>query len=218
MVDAEDLLLCEGITDDAIELARGGEISAERYFNYDARPASFAGLVQACGFQVLEYRFELLRTGCEVKKAVAARAMTLVIFVKPFGQLLVTSFVTKLAPVIKNRLRKRLPDFVADRLARKLARGLFEVAPELVVTFVTPSESDDDYVGWQLSIGCQVIQLRDEFAMSEITRRAENYDATWLRCGPRGQSFAERVWFGLIRCAIHCIRRLRNFRRLDNDN
>ena len=109
------------------------------------------------GFQVLENRFELVRTGRQVKKAVAARAVALVDLLETFGQLLVTSFIAKLTPVIKNRLRKRVPDFVAHRLTRKLARGFFEVAPEFVVTFVASSESYDDYAGWQFAVGRQVI-------------------------------------------------------------
>src|SRR5262249_3307706 len=129
------------------------EISAERFFDNDTCPAAFAGLVQACALQVLENRFELVRTGCQVKQAVAARAVGLVDLVETVGQLFVTCFITKLTSVVKNGLRKRLPDFVAHRLTRKLARGFFEVAPEFVVTFVAPSESDDDHVWWEFSVG-----------------------------------------------------------------
>ena len=110
-----------------------------------------------CGFQVLENRFELVRTGRQIKETVAARAMAFVELLETFGQPLVTSFITKLAPVIKNRLRKRVPDFVAHRLTRKLARGFFDIAPEFVVTFVASSESYDDYARWQFAVGRQVI-------------------------------------------------------------
>ena len=77
--------------------------------------------------------------------------------VKTFGQLLVTSFITKLAPVIKNRLSKRVPDFVAHRLTRKFACGFFDLAPELVVTFVAPGESYDDDARWKFAVGRKVI-------------------------------------------------------------
>jgi hypothetical protein len=83
--------------------------------------------------------------------------MALVELLETFGQPLITSFITKLAPVIKNRLRRRVPDFVADRLTRKLARRFFEVTAEFVVTFVPPSESYDDCARWQFAIGRQVI-------------------------------------------------------------
>ena len=97
-----------------------------------------------------------------------------------------TKPLTKLTAVIKDRLRKRVPDFVAQRLTRKFARGFFQVVPEFVVTFVAPGESDDYHVWWEFPVGRQVIQGRDKFAMSEITGGTENYDATWLRHGPRG--------------------------------
>src|SRR4029077_16367296 len=101
---------------------------------------------------------------------------------------------------------------------RKLARGFFEVTPEIVVTFVASSESYDDYARWQFAVGRQVIQRRHKFAMGEIPRSTEDHDAAWLWHGPRRQSFAEGVWFGLIRRAIHTFRRLRDFRRLNNTN
>ena len=47
--------------------------------------------------------------------------------------------------------------------------------------------------------------------MREITRSAEDHDAAWLWHGPRRQSFAQRVWFGLIRRAIHCLDKLFDF-------
>ena len=59
--------------------------------------------------------------------------------------------------MIKNRLRKRLPNFIAHRLARKLARRVFKVAPEFVVTFLPASESNDSDGGRQFSIGGDVI-------------------------------------------------------------
>ena len=77
MIDPVGLLFGEGIAHDAIELARRGEIGAERFFDDDARPASFAGLVQARGFQVLEDRLELVGRDREIKETVAARAALL---------------------------------------------------------------------------------------------------------------------------------------------
>src|SRR6185369_10603474 len=102
MVNAERLLFCEGIADNAIQFPRRVEIGAERFFDYDPCPASFAGLVQTCGFQVFKDRFELLGTGRKVEEAIAARAVGLVDLIKTFDQLLITSFTTKLAAVIKD--------------------------------------------------------------------------------------------------------------------
>src|SRR5437870_10671909 len=114
MVDPVGLLFVERTADDAIELARRGEIGSERFFDNYADPASLARFIQAGGFQVLENRFELIRSGRKIKKAIAAGAMVFVDFIQAFGQSFVTRFVFKLTPMIKNRLRKCLPDFVAN--------------------------------------------------------------------------------------------------------
>src|SRR5262245_52627546 len=119
MINAKGLLFSEGIADNTIEFTRRIEISAEGFFDNYACPASLAGLVQACGLQILEDRFELLRACCQVEQAVAARAVAFVDLIKTFGQLRVASFIPKFAAVIEDRLRERVPDFVAHRLARK---------------------------------------------------------------------------------------------------
>ena len=46
MIDPIGLLLGKCVAHDPIQLARGGEIGAERFFDNDPRPASFARLVQ----------------------------------------------------------------------------------------------------------------------------------------------------------------------------
>jgi hypothetical protein len=45
MIDSVSLLFGEGIADDAVEFSRRSEIGAERFFDNDAGPASFAGFV-----------------------------------------------------------------------------------------------------------------------------------------------------------------------------
>lgn len=86
VVDSVGLLLAEGVADDAIELSRGVQVRAKRFFDDDACPAPFAGLVQAGGFQVLENRLELIGSGGEIKKPVAAGAVVLIDFIEAFGQ------------------------------------------------------------------------------------------------------------------------------------
>src|SRR5262249_60414575 len=96
--------------------------------------------------------------------------MTFIDLIKAFGQPLVTSFIAELALVIKNRLRKRVPDFIARRLAGKFSWGFFEVPPGFVVSFVSPGESDDDQIPVRLTVGGGGLQRRDEFAMSTVPR------------------------------------------------
>ena len=92
--------------------------------------------------------------------------------------------------MIEDRLRKHFPDFIAHRLARKFARGFFELAPELVVTLLSSREPDDCHGGRQIAIGSKVVKRWDEFALGEIARRAENHNTARLRHAARGQTFA----------------------------
>ena len=135
---------------------------------------------------MLENRFKLVWTCGKIKKAIAARAVSLIDFIETFYKRLVTAFVAELALVIKNRLRKCLPNFVAHRLAGKFARRFFEIAPEFLITFFATRESDNRHRRRQLAVGRDVIERRDEFAMGEIACRAEDHDTAWLRHRTRG--------------------------------
>jgi hypothetical protein len=100
-------------------------------------------------------------------------------------------------------LSEHLPNFVTDRLPGKLASGLFKIPPEFVITFVATSESDNRGTGGQLTVGREVIQRGDKFAMREIARGAEDHNGAWLGHWPSGKPFPERVWFRLISGSMH---------------
>src|SRR4029450_1242383 len=101
--------------------------------------------------------------------------MVLIDFIESFGQGFVTSFVSELALVIKDRLRKVFPNFITHTLSRELARGFFEIAPEFLVSFWPAGETDNLHSWWKVAIGREVIQCRHEFAMSEVPRGAEDH-------------------------------------------
>jgi len=152
---------------------------------------------------VLEDRFELIWSSCKIEKAIAAGAVVFIDFIQAFGQAFVTGLVVELALMINNRLSKRLPNFVTDRLPGKLARSLFKILPEFVITFVATSESDNRDTGGQLTVGREIIQRGDEFAMGEIARGAEDHNGARLGHWPSGKPFPERVWFRLIGGSMH---------------
>ncbi len=88
MIDPVGLLFGEGIVDDAIQFARRLQVSAERFLDDHARPASFAGLVQTGGLEMFQNRFELVRRDREIEKAIAARAAFLVDLIQLCARLL----------------------------------------------------------------------------------------------------------------------------------
>ena len=185
MIDAIGLFLSKALPHYAIELACRSQIRPERLFNYDSGPAVLLRLVQAGGLEIFQDRFELIWSDGKIEKAVAARSAFLVDLIQALGQTFVSGLVLEFALMIKNRLRERVPDFVAHALARELSCRLFHFLSELVVAFLATGETDHRNSGREFSIGSEVVKRRHKFAMSEIARGAKNYYAAWLRYGPR---------------------------------
>src|SRR5262249_32110822 len=74
MVDAVGLTFLERLANDSIQFARRGKIGAERFFDDNARPASFPGAIQSGVPQIFQDSLELVRPGREIEKAIAASA------------------------------------------------------------------------------------------------------------------------------------------------
>ncbi len=114
--------------------------------------------------------------------------------------------------LIEDRLRKCLPHFITHRLARKFPSSFFELSPELLITFLSSCKPDDFHRGRQVAIGGQVVKGRNEFAMREIARGAENHNGARLGHGARRQTFAQRIRLWLINGSVHGRpRKLRRF-------
>ena len=107
----------------------------ERFFDDDARPTAFARFVQAGGLEMFHDRLELIGRDREIEKPVAARAAFGVDLVQAFGQTFVAGFIAEVALMIVNRLRESIPDFVANRLARKFSRRFLKFFAKVVVGF-----------------------------------------------------------------------------------
>jgi len=92
--------------------------------------------------------------------------------------------------MIKNRLRKRFPDFVAHWLAGKLASHGFKLTPESIIAFLPSRETDDCHRGREVAISRQIVKCRNQFAIREIAGGAKDYNGARLRDRPCGQTFA----------------------------
>src|SRR5205823_7155497 len=192
-IDPISLLFGKGMADDPIQLARGGEVVAKRFLNDDPGPAPLARFVQPRRLQVFQDRLELIGRSRKVEKAITARPAFLVDLIETFRQTFVTGSIFKFALMVKNRLRKSFPNFVPDVLPGKFAGRFLKLAPELVVGFLAARETDNGGGGRQLTIGGQIIECRDEFAVREIAGRAENHDRARLRHRARRKSFAQWI-------------------------
>src|SRR5207244_119447 len=105
--------------------------------------------------------------------------------------------IAELAAMVKNVLCEALPQLVLHGLSRKLFDGLLDFAAELLVRFVAPCKPDHGEAGGEIAVGRDVVERGNEFAVREIASRAENHHGAWLRHGPAGEAFAQRIdlWF-----------------------
>src|ERR1035441_7499356 len=119
--------------------------------------------------------FELIGRDGKIEKPVAACAAFGVDFIQALRQTLVAGFIAEVALMIVNRLRESIPDFVANRLARKFSRRFLEFLSKVAVGFFAPGEADDGNSGRQIAVGREIIKSGNEFAMgiaSDQNRKA----------------------------------------------
>ena len=152
---------------------------------------------------MLQNRFELVGTSRQVKQAIPPSAVVFVDLAEAFAQPLVTSLVAELALMIKQRLRKCFPDFVAHRLARKFPHGFLHLFPKIVIALRPARETDDHRRGRQFAIIGKVVERRNQFPMRQIAGGAENHNAAWLGHRARRQTFAQRIRLLLLSGTIH---------------
>ena len=172
------------------------EIGAEWFLQNDARPASFASLVQSGFLQILHDRFELIRRSREVEKAIAARPALLVEPVEALREFLVTGFVAKLALMIEERLGKAVPDFVAHRLPGKFAGRFLHFLAKFLIALRTAGETHHRHRRGEFAVRGDIVKRGNEFAVCQVAGRAKNHHRARLRHRFGREPFAQ--WIGLL--------------------
>ena len=192
VVDPVGVLFLEGVVDDLVEVAGGGEVGAEGFLDDHARPAAVGGLVEAGIFQVDEDVVEELRGGGDVEQAVALAAARGIDGIEFLREAAVALGIGELGLVIVDRFDERIPDCLVVAGARNLAVDLGEPGAELLVGFFPPGEADDFHAGRQFAIDGEVVERGDELAVGEVAGGAEDDDGAGLgassgRRGLRGR-------------------------------
>ena len=186
------------LADDAVEVARPGEVRAEGFFDDRARPAAFrAGLVEAALLEPGDDRLELLRPRRKVEHPPAAEVVFPVEFLDARGERVIAGVVVEGAAVIVEVLRKMVPEFLLDGLTRKLLGRLLHFLAEHVVALVAPGEADDGHVRGQIAVGGEIVERGHELAMGQIAGRAEDDQRTRFGLRTIGQALTQRVARGL---------------------
>lgn len=204
VVDAVGVLFGERVRDGLVETAGGSEVFAERFFTNDSGPFSLGGFVEASGFEVLEDRLEELRGGGEIEEAVGSGAAFGVELVEEAAKGDVAFDVLELALMIMNGLRETGPELLRVGLAGVFFVGGFELGAEDVVTLFATGKADDFELGREVSAGCDVVERRDEFAVSEIAGSTEDHDGAGFSAILLDERFLEGVFHEGFYLGIEC--------------
>ena len=133
--------------------------------------------------ELLDDLCKIRRRGRQVEQAVARRAVRAIDLLQNLAQRVIALIVGKLGTVVVNPLGQRLPDGGIDRAeARELSNALLEFHAELFVGLRAAGKSDDAERRRKLAFVGEIVQRRDELAMCEVARRAENHQHARLWC------------------------------------
>ncbi len=176
MVDAEDILFRKSALERAVEFFRALEIGPERLLDDEPPALAVLGLAgQSRGGEVLGCFAEIIGSSGEIEEVIFAdrRAFRqgLELFREPFVGLGIVEFALEVIDVG----RELFPHFLIDRLGvGELLKRVAEVFPEFLVALRPAGEPDDGEVVRQQPVFGQVIKGRDDFAMGEVARGAED--------------------------------------------
>src|SRR5262249_27120851 len=101
--------------------------------------------------------------------------------------------VVELGRDVAHALHKALPDFVAEGIAGVLPDRRLHSLPELVVRHLAPRHADARELLWQQALVRERVDRGDQFALGEVTRRAEDDEHARIRRPADDEPFEERV-------------------------
>ena len=175
------------------ELARGGEVVAERLLDDQARPA----LGRAPLAELPDERRHRLRRDREVVDAVPARSAFLVELVQQVGELVLAALVGEVERDVAGRLGEPLPDLGLEVVAPELADRVLHLVAELVVRPLRARGADDrELLGEELAAG-ERVQRREDLAVREVAGRAEDDEHARLGRPPRAEPLEQRIRLNL---------------------
>ena len=92
----------------------------------------------------------------------------------------------ELAAVIKDRRGEDRPQIIADLLAGEFSGGLLKLLAKDFIGLIAASESDDTYRRRKRSIGCEIVERRNELAMGQVTGCPEDHHGAGIWHGAAG--------------------------------
>src|SRR5438477_668426 len=189
VVDPEDLALVEVLPEHLVELLRGGEVVTERLLDDQARPA---GRAPALAERLDDLRERRRRNG-EVVDAVPEELAVLVAGDDQLLQLVGPVLVGEVGREVVHVRRERIPDVLAELVARVLLHGLLHVLAPGIVRPLRAGHPDDCEPRRQELPEAERVQRRHQLLVREVARRAEDDERARLRRAPEREPLEERV-------------------------
>jgi hypothetical protein len=177
VVDAEHLVLAEDGVDDLVERERRLAVVAERFFDDDPRPSGLAA--QAVLADRLDDGLVCGRRRREVEEPVRVRAEREVELVERAAQLFVAGLVRRRDEV--QVLGEAAPDLLVQWPGPAVLRDrLVQLLAVLIVGQRLPRGTDDGERRGKEALQREVVERRDELALGEVARAAEDDDGRGL--------------------------------------
>ena len=195
VVDAEDLALAEGRAHDGVELARRGAVAAERLLEHERAHRACGCATGPASPSLRGDEREDRRRRREVEDDVALRAALAIGLRQPALQLGVRLGIVEGAADVEDAARERLEDGVVDRLRARvrLERLAHLLAIALVAAVVAARDADQRERGRQHVAQRQVVERRQQLAVREVARRAEDDERARAGHARHAHAVAQRV-------------------------
>ena len=186
MIDAKDLVLFEDAKELLVERTRRREIGAERLFDDDAPPGAVLLARQPGLAEMCSDRREAGRRRRQIKQAIAFRRALALDAVEFLADFLIGRFVIRVALDIGDAAEQALDHAVVDRTGGKFRQAFGEIGPEGFARRGRARDADQGECLGQQTGGVEIVEGREQQAVGEVARRAENHQTTRVGHPRRG--------------------------------
>ena len=190
MVDAEDLVFAQYLVDLGVQRLGAVEIDTERLFDDDVDPGALGSLRHAVLAEALGDIGEVLGRDSEVEEPVALGAELLVEIGEEALELFKARIVVEVGRKVPHTIHERLQLGVAGVNAAALENAILHVRGKGGGQIAARYAHDREVLGEQTLL-LQVVQRRQQLALGQVARGAENHHNAW-------------VWHTFVRGQLAC--------------
>ena len=194
VIDSKDLRLVEQCCDFVVNSAGARQIVADRLLDDEARERRrLMRRDEPRPRELLHGRSEHLRRNCEVIDAIAGQSALVLDDIQPRAERCESLRVVERGAHEEQRLGEGVPRGLVERAARELHDSVLGEVTILVVGHGPAADADRGKSRGQQPVEEQVVERRQQLAMSEVTAAAENHEGQRVGCNRFGLANRESV-------------------------